>query len=847
MEDLTRLTNRRRGIISRVRNLLELAKKAESEPNEIQRFHIAFQSLDELVTAFDSFHFDILSITTDENELINLDKIQSEFDDMHYSIKLIYRSCKRHEDAQSVVSEQPSVRSGGKNRECDSEASINNDDKKSDTKQGDSGPNPNESESVNRGVIKSRNIKLPPIEIPKFDGQVKNWPAFYDLFKSLIHNNRDLSNVERYQYLVSSLSKEVLASVKTLPILDQNYNIFFDTLIARYENKRVLLNTYWQSIFNASRANNDALSLRNLLDVFSENLAALDQYKIDMWDFTKFNLLLQKVDAATNKRFEVSFSDFDVPTFDDLWSFLEKQCRALENSALTSGHATSSKNQVTMKKKESVAVMTHIVPERQVVMLATAMVSVKDSQGRYKKYRALLDSASQASFISNSAAKALGITRSPSCIPIQGLNSMTSSSGLGTVVCCIRPHSDVNPTFEVEMLVVASVCEKVPPTRVCVQSLKHIKNIPLADPQCGDPGKIDILLGADIFGHVLKPGLITGEGGEPSAVNTVFGWVLMGKVDSSGGTSVSTFFTSIDVSLDQMVKQFWELEQVPKSVSISSDDAMCEQMFQKTHSRDSDGRYVVCLPFCEDSPLLGESRDQAMRRFTSLESRLVKNPDLYKSYSAFMKDYEDSGHMCKVSEVEKTDEQMYRQFLVADKHRNYQRILWRFSNSEPIQEYNLCTVTYGMKPSPFLAIRCLLQLAEDEGRNYPLATKVVRSDIYVDDIVSGADSVERGYEVQAQLINLFSKGGLELRKWASSHKELLSSIPIDHQQPYTFDSGDSTSLKVLGLQWCPTTDCFLFKVVTPYLVWHKYKLRLAFLTVLSLSCVHYLGNKQPGQ
>lgn len=46
-------------------------------------------------------------------------------------------------------------------------------------------------------------------------------------------------------------------------------------------------------------------------------------------------------------------------------------------------------------------------------------------------------------------------------------------------------------------------------------------------------------------------------------------------------------------------------------------------------------------------------------------------------------------------------EKMYRQILVDNAHRKYQKIVWRFSPNEPIQTYQLNTVTYGTSPAPF--------------------------------------------------------------------------------------------------------------------------------------------------
>ncbi|GFW47584.1 integrase catalytic domain-containing protein [Trichonephila clavipes] len=52
------------------------------------------------------------------------------------------------------------------------------------------------------------------------------------------------------------------------------------------------------------------------------------------------------------------------------------------------------------------------------------------------------------------------------------------------------------------------------------------------------------------------------------------------------------------------------------------------------------------------------------------------------------------------------------------------------------------TITYGTVSAPYLATRTLKQLAMDEANNFPLAAPVLLSDCYMDDILSGSESIE---------------------------------------------------------------------------------------------------------
>ncbi|XP_029054124.2 uncharacterized protein LOC114881485 [Osmia bicornis bicornis] len=83
-------------------------------------------------------------------------------------------------------------------------------------------------------------------------------------------------------------------------------------------------------------------------------------------------------------------------------------------------------------------------------------------------------------------------------------------------------------------------------------------------------------------------------------------------------------------------------------------------------------------------------------------------------------------------------EKMYRQFIVRPEDWKYQRIVWRDSDGE-LKTYELNT--FGLSAAPYLAIRCLSQLAEDEGHRFPIAAQILTRDFYVDDLLTGTSTI----------------------------------------------------------------------------------------------------------
>lgn len=65
-------------------------------------------------------------------------------------------------------------------------------------------------------------FKLSKIVIPTFSGKYSEWITFRDLFKSLIHNNSKLDNVQKMHYLKSSLSGEAEHLLRQIPISEAN-------------------------------------------------------------------------------------------------------------------------------------------------------------------------------------------------------------------------------------------------------------------------------------------------------------------------------------------------------------------------------------------------------------------------------------------------------------------------------------------------------------------------------------------------------------------------------------------------------------------------------------------------
>jgi len=105
----------------------------------------------------------------------------------------------------------------------------------------------------------------------------------------------------------------------------------------------------------------------------------------------------------------------------------------------------------------------------------------------------------------------------------------------------------------------------------------------------------------------------------------------------------------------------------------------------------------------------------------------------------------------------------------------------------------------------------LHQLEKDEGKQYPAAMDVLSTQTYVDDIITGTNTVDKVLMLQQQTIQLLAHGGFVLKKWASNRPEVLKNIPMeDRTTVISFDQKDECTVKILGLHWDPRSDTFTY-------------------------------------
>ena len=189
--------------------------------------------------------------------------------------------------------------------------------------------------------------------------------------------------------------------------------------------------------------------------------------------------------------------------------------------------------------------------------------------------------------------------------------------------------------------------------------MRHIQNLNMADPQFNVPSTIDVLLGADVIAEVMLDNRIKDNG--VYLRESIFGWIVSGPVKTTTTDFEVNYFSchvTMTPTTDSLLNKFRALE-VPARKFLPLAETQCEDHFSSTTERNDEGRFVVRRPFEGGEFKLGLSKNLAMRRFLNLERKLIRDHELHKRYSDFMKEFIDLGHMKKVPQGELNNSQNF--------------------------------------------------------------------------------------------------------------------------------------------------------------------------------------------
>lgn len=314
MSDLKDLIRKRGAVKGRLTNFINYVEKLDSLSSlQVIELQARLSRMDALYTQFEEIQCEI-DVLVDENELAVHSAARTEFEDLFYANIAL---------AQEILNANKPVK--------------NDDNSSSDSYvSGD---------AEMHARTSTRGIKLPTIQIPKFSGQYEEWLEFHDLFVSLIHEHKAISDIQKFHYLRASLEGAAAQVIKSLEFSARNYQIAWDLLCDRFDNKRILIQNHIQALFALEQNKKESYqSIRKIIDTFTKNLRALETLgePTTSWDTLIIYIMSTKLDSRTLREWEEHKSDLKGIKLDDFTSFLKNRADLLETLHMSNNNTNVS-------------------------------------------------------------------------------------------------------------------------------------------------------------------------------------------------------------------------------------------------------------------------------------------------------------------------------------------------------------------------------------------------------------------------------------------------------------------------------------------------------------------------
>ena len=112
-------------------------------------------------------------------------------------------------------------------------------------------------------------VKLPKLTLRKFSGDPTAWTPFWDSYESAIHQNPDLSDIDKFNYLQSLVEHSAAEAIAGLTLSSSNYAEAITVLKKRFGNKQQLINKHMEALLSLP-AVTSVYELRNLRQLYDK-------------------------------------------------------------------------------------------------------------------------------------------------------------------------------------------------------------------------------------------------------------------------------------------------------------------------------------------------------------------------------------------------------------------------------------------------------------------------------------------------------------------------------------------------------------------------------------------------
>jgi len=140
-----------------------------------------------------------------------------------------------------------------------------------------------EASEMRRTPTPHEKVKLPKLILRPFNGDMTTWTTFWESFESSVHMNKELSDIDKFNYLNSLLTGTAKEAVSGLSLTSANYKEAVAILKKRFGNVERIKSRHMELLMNieAVHSSRDLKALRRFHDFIESHVRSLKALDVD--------------------------------------------------------------------------------------------------------------------------------------------------------------------------------------------------------------------------------------------------------------------------------------------------------------------------------------------------------------------------------------------------------------------------------------------------------------------------------------------------------------------------------------------------------------------------------------
>ena len=180
-------------------------------------------------------------------------------------------------------------------------------------------------------------VRLPKLQLRSFTGDLTQWTSFWESFQSAVHDNTDLSDIEKFNYLNSLVERTAKEAISGFSLTAGNYHEAVKTLQRRFGGEQQIIDKHLDALFAVDTVHNsNARGLRRLFDTVASHIRSLHALRVQPATYANrfCPTLLRKLPHELKLIISRSLPD-DHWDLDVMLTTFEKELIARERSGMT--------------------------------------------------------------------------------------------------------------------------------------------------------------------------------------------------------------------------------------------------------------------------------------------------------------------------------------------------------------------------------------------------------------------------------------------------------------------------------------------------------------------------------